>query len=161
LDCDIVDWVNRLETLGRALRNGQIRALAWQEGMNDLYHHVSINALLRCIDFQKIIDGPGFACDDQQTKFVGVQFRSDQGIPENRVVRTKIAKIKKGCSILPHGPLNMVSAFLTLSGEFHVTSGIVKLSEFDRKLGNTRIHHSLIVPQSGYWPEAENQPNLT
>ncbi len=66
MDFDIVDWVNRLETLGRALRNGQISALTWQEGMNDLYHHVSIDALLRCMAFQKIIDGPGFDCDDQQ-----------------------------------------------------------------------------------------------
>jgi len=39
--------------------------------------------------------------------------------------------------------------------------GIVKLSEFDQKLGNTRIHNSLIVQHSGYWPEVENQPNLT
>jgi len=29
--------------------------------------------------------------------------------------------------------------------------GIVKLSEFDRKLGKARIHNSLIVQHSGYW----------
>ncbi len=39
--------------------------------------------------------------------------------------------------------------------------GIVRLSEFDQNLGHTRIHHSLIVQQSYYWPKAENQPNLT
>jgi len=39
--------------------------------------------------------------------------------------------------------------------------GIVKLSEFNRKLGHTRIHHSLIIQHSGSWPEGENQPNLT
>ncbi len=39
--------------------------------------------------------------------------------------------------------------------------GIVRLSEFDRKLGHTRIHHSLIVQHSGSWPEVETQPNLT
>jgi len=38
--------------------------------------------------------------------------------------------------------------------------GIDKLSEFDQKLGNTRIHNSLIIQHSGYWPEVENQPNL-
>jgi len=46
-------------------------------------------------------------------------------------------------------------------GFFVVLDGIVKLSEFDQKLGNTRIHNSLIVQHSGYWPEVENQPNLT
>jgi len=35
--------------------------------------------------------------------------------------------------------------------------GIVKLSEFEQKLGNARIHNSLIVQHSGYWPEVENQ----
>jgi len=39
--------------------------------------------------------------------------------------------------------------------------GIVKLSEFEQKLGNTRIHNPLIVQHSGYWPEVENLPNLT
>jgi len=40
-------------------------------------------------------------------------------------------------------------------------SSIVKFSEFEQELGNTQIHNSLIVQQSGYWPEVENQPNLT
>jgi len=39
--------------------------------------------------------------------------------------------------------------------------GILKLSEFDQKLGNTGIHHSLIVQHSGYWAEGDKQPNLT
>ena len=39
--------------------------------------------------------------------------------------------------------------------------GIVKLSDFDRILDNTRIHNSLIVQYSGCRPEVENQPNLT
>jgi ubiquinone/menaquinone biosynthesis C-methylase UbiE len=40
-------------------------------------------------------------------------------------------------------------------------NGIAKLSEFEQKLGNIRIHNSLIVQHSGCWPEGENQPNLT
>jgi len=36
--------------------------------------------------------------------------------------------------------------------------GIVKLSEFGKKLGKTRIDNSLIVQHSGYRPEVENQP---
>ncbi len=39
--------------------------------------------------------------------------------------------------------------------------GIVKLSPTGQKLGHTRIHNALIVQHSGYWPEVENQPNLT
>jgi len=39
--------------------------------------------------------------------------------------------------------------------------GIIKLREFDRKFGHTRIHHSLSVQHSGSWPEVENQSDLT
>ena len=39
--------------------------------------------------------------------------------------------------------------------------GIVKLSEFDQKIGNPRIHNALIIQHSGYRPEVKNQPNLT
>ena len=39
--------------------------------------------------------------------------------------------------------------------------GIVKLSEFDQNLGNTRIHNSLNFRHLGYRSKVENQPNLT
>ena len=39
-----------------------------------------------------------------------------------------------------------------------VLVGIVKLSEFDQKLGNTRIHNSLIVQHSYYWPRQKISP---
>jgi|GEM_PF-2713841 len=42
-----------------------------------------------------------------------------------------------------------------------VQVGIVKLSEFEQNLGNTRIHKSLIVQYSGYRPKVGNHPNLT
>ena len=41
------------------------------------------------------------------------------------------------------------------------SESIVKLSEFEQKLGNTRNHNSLIVQHSGSWPEVEKQSNLT
>jgi len=40
-------------------------------------------------------------------------------------------------------------------------AGIVKVREFDQKLGQTRIPHSLIVQHAGYGPEGETQPTLT
>ena len=38
--------------------------------------------------------------------------------------------------------------------------GIVKLSEFDKIVGHTQIHHALMVQHSDYWLEAENQPTV-
>jgi hypothetical protein len=43
---------------------------------------------------------------------------------------------------------------------FRSFEGIVKLSEFEQKLGNTRIHNPLIIQHSGCWPEVENQPTF-
>jgi quercetin dioxygenase-like cupin family protein len=53
---------------------------------------------------------------------VGVKKRrSVEGVPEeSRLLITKIAHIKKGRSIPPHGHSNMVSAFLCISGRFDV-----------------------------------------
>jgi hypothetical protein len=44
---------------------------------------------------------------------------------------------------------------------FRSFEGIVKLSEFEQKLGNTRIHNPLIIQYSGCWPEVANQPTMT
>ena len=42
------------------------------------------------------------------------------GKEPKRTILTKIAHVRKGGGIPPHGHSNMVSAFLHLSGEFHV-----------------------------------------
>ena len=65
--------------------------------------------------------------------------------------------------MLCHPPLNVRcdTGVQSIVGTLYNIDGIVKLSEFDQKLGNPRIHNSLIVQYSGYWPEVENQSNLT
>ncbi len=56
----------------------------------------------------------------------------------------------------------MIKLFLKEEdGATGIEYGIVKLSEFDQKFGNTRLHNSLIIQDSGSWPEGENQPNST
>ncbi len=51
------------------------------------------------------------------------------------------------------------NAFVMVS--IKLFQGIVKLSEFDQKLGKARIHNSLIVQHSCYRSEVENRPNST
>jgi len=50
---------------------------------------------------------------------------------------------------------------MVTSGDLVHILGIVKLSEFDQKLGKARIHNSLIVQHSCYRSEVENRPNST
>ena len=72
-------------------------------------------------------------------------------------------KLERGASIgiLPlislHFPFHAMLAHISLHNTLF---GIVKLSEIEQKLGNTRIHNSLIVQHSGSWLAVENQPNL-
>jgi len=117
---EIGEWMKNLDSLGRALLNGQINALAWQDGMDDLYGNIDIDTLLQSIDFDHVINNSTFDLVDQSRNFTHVHLLPNTGAPENLAVTTKVAKIGKGRSILPHGHLNMVSAFLTLSGTFHV-----------------------------------------
>ena len=48
---EIGEWVNNLDSLGRALLKGQINALAWQDRMDNLYGNIDIGTLLQSIDF--------------------------------------------------------------------------------------------------------------
>ncbi len=52
-------------------------------------------------------------------------------------------------------------ARLQVQHGFPIGKGIVKLSEFDQKLGKARIHNSLFVQHSCYRSEVENRPNST
>ncbi|MCZ6799625.1 MAG: hypothetical protein O7F12_03975 [Nitrospirae bacterium] len=153
---EIGEWVNNLDSLGRALLNGQINALAWQDGMGDLYGNFDIGTLLQSIDFYHVINNSAFDFVDQTRNFTPVQFLPNTSAPENLPVTTKVAKIGKGRSILPHGHLNMVSAFLTLSGEFHVR-------QYDRLHHDEKFFHLRLrsdhYSQPGQWNSHSDDKN--
>jgi len=72
-------------------------------------------------------------------------------------------EIRKICELLNESPefvnITIERKGGNLKGRYNL--GIVKLSELDQKLGNMRIHNSLIFQHSCYCPEVENQPNST
>lgn len=153
---DIREWTHRLDTLGRALLNDQITALAWLNGMDELYGSLDLDRLLKSIDFGQMINNSAFDYIEQGRKFTHVQFLPETGEPANMVVETKATKVPKGASILPHAHLNMVSAFLTLSGEFHVR-------QFDRLHHDENVFHirqtSDHLSQAGQWNSHSNDKN--
>jgi len=145
---DIRSWTHQLDSLGRDLLNGQITALAWQDGMDDLYRNIDPDTLLRSIDFDQATNNSAFDSINQSKNFTPVRFLPHTGAPEHMVVTTRLAKIRKGHSILPHGHLNMVSAFLTLSGEFHVRQyDRLHYDEYFFHIRQTSDHES----QPGQW----------
>ncbi len=153
---DIRSWIHQLDSLGRDLLNGQITALAWQDGMDDLYRNIDLGTLLRSIDFEPATKNSAFGSIDQSKNFIPVCFLPHIGAPEPMVVTTRLAKISKGSSILPHGHLNMVSAFLILSGAFHVR-------QYDRLHYDENFFHirqtSDHVSQPGQWNSHSDDKN--
>ena len=110
---DMEGWIVELDELGVQLREGDIEPRAWQEGMDRLYGAVDIPQLLGAIDFEEL---------SSQIRFQGRLGEASLPVQVNGSrlhLHTKIFQVKKGRSIIPHGHSNMVSAFLTISGEFH------------------------------------------
>lgn len=122
-------WLTDLCALGRQLCDDGISQRQWQAGMDELYGRVSLEDLLQFIDFEKVsremssrdLGSRGEIFD---TLFVGSPDDDNtpgtSGPEPGRRLISKIAHVRKGRSIPPHGHGNMVSAFLNISGEFHV-----------------------------------------
>ena len=129
-------WFARYYRLGRDLAAHTITQEAWQHGMDGLFGSYSSADLMARIDFGQLSrklkesEKKGrreifstILIDDQPAE------NTDAKEPKQKII-TKIAYIEKGGSIPPHGHNNMVSAFLHLSGEFHVRQ-FNKLGEDD------------------------------
>ncbi len=119
-------WFQDYRKLGEQLARGVIRQDAWQDGMARLYQAVSIPALMERIDYKRLVDKiSGSDLGNRGEVFHTLMMSGDgsevgSGPEPPKVLITKLAFIKKGRSVPPHGHSNMVSAFLNISGEFHV-----------------------------------------
>lgn len=119
------EWIKRLYLNARRLENGRITGLQWQEAMDLIYAGAPIADLRQRLDFtsvkKQILDQiPA----DRGELFHRVQLtptsEATAGAEPRLALITKVAHIKRGRSIPPHGHSNMASAFLCLSGEFAV-----------------------------------------
>ncbi|REJ69720.1 MAG: hypothetical protein DWQ31_03730 [Planctomycetota bacterium] len=119
-------WVARLDNISRQLAAGKISGLQWQEALDEIYGSAPLPELLKTIDFNRLSDqlasrGLGTRGEIFHDIAVGPIPARDRtsGKPHETAI-VKIAHVKKGRSIPPHGHSNMVSAFLCVSGEFEV-----------------------------------------
>jgi hypothetical protein len=117
-------WKTRLGEVAKQLGSGKITALQWQEEMDRIYAGTPITDLLKLIKFDDLKQSM-LASD---LKGRGELFR-DIPIPgvvpavnhePDKVLISKLAYVEKGQHIPPHGHGNMASAFLCVSGDFHV-----------------------------------------
>lgn len=122
----MAEWLRKLHANASALSGRQISSLQWQEAMDQIYAGTPLEALRSRLAFnalrRQIIERiPA----DRGELFHRVMLPgSDQsgavGAEPPRMLITKVAYIRKGRSIPPHGHSNMASAFLCISGEFAV-----------------------------------------
>lgn len=126
-DDELARWIQELQRNASRLRGHQISPLQWQEAMGSIYASTPLEGLRKHMDFESLSKNilenmPAdrnelFHRIELQSPRIGSQ--ADQPDPR-QVLITKVAGIRKGHSVPPHGHSNMVSAFLCLSGEFEV-----------------------------------------
>ena len=123
---DMTAWLDGLYRNAAKLRRREISSLQWQEMMDELYGDVPLQGLLQRLDFatlqKQILDQIGAERGELFHRVVlpGSETGTSESGEPQRVLITKVAHIKKGRSIPPHGHSNMTSAFLCISGEFAV-----------------------------------------
>ncbi|QDU80140.1 hypothetical protein Pla110_18630 [Polystyrenella longa] len=126
-ELDISDWIEKLHTNSVNLGSHQVSALHWQEAMDQIYAGVPMNQLKQRLDFESlrktILDqmpaDRGELFHRVELQATASQESTDTKEPRRALI-TKVAHVRKGSSIPPHGHSNMVSAFLCVSGEFEV-----------------------------------------
>lgn len=123
LTADLEPWIENLYGAAESLRKGYTSEAAWLATMDRLYGEVNLPALLANLDFDRIREQ--LNRDPSSEIFVGAQFRGENSDemeqepqPGQLHLINKIAHVKKGKCIPPHGHSNMVSAFLVVSGSF-------------------------------------------
>lgn len=120
----IDSWKRRLASAAGELGGGRMTALQWQEEMDRILAGTPLEDLLRLVRFNDLRE----SILRQDVGSRGEYFRTialpdvsgDDLRPADRTLITKIAHVKKGRHVPPHGHGNMVSAFLCISGEFDV-----------------------------------------
>ena len=114
-------WLAQLLRTGETLKKGEITTEQWQAKMDFLYGSVTIDELRAHIDFDRLAANFDFAHGEKM-----IELDPLSGIPlvdppsgRDRVM-TKLAGVRRGKNVPPHGHENMTSAFLVLNGEFHL-----------------------------------------
>lgn len=124
---DVSKWLDQLYDNASRLEKRKISGLQWQEVMDQIYGSTPLEHLKKKIDFEglkktiidKIPSYRGELFYDIDLPGSGVSVVPGEPEP-HRVLICKVAYVRKGRSIPPHGHSNMSSAFLCLSGEFEV-----------------------------------------
>jgi hypothetical protein len=129
-------WYDVLVSNSQSLKQGRISSLQWQQLIGKAYDRAPLLSLRDALDFGNLKEEIIRSVPADKSEFfkevkLKTNFHIHQG--ERQKLITKVAHVKKGECIPPHGHSNMASAFLVLSGEFDVKQ-FDKLEDRDNHL---------------------------
>ncbi len=110
-------WLADLNQLGNDVKGSKLEQVAWQKKVEELFAQCNLPELLKFIDFDKLTANLKFR--DQGEVSLHAKFPAVEGLPTNLVFGHQIFALKKDRSVVPHGHVNMATAFLILKGDFH------------------------------------------
>lgn len=117
-------WFVEYTKIGDRLREAPECQTQWQWEIDQHFARLSIPKLLQYVDFHKLAAQMTKDIGTASELFLPVTINGIRGPitgPEPaKVLIAKLAHVRKGRAIAPHGHTNMVSAFLTISGRFHI-----------------------------------------
>lgn len=109
-------WLAELNQLGQDLKGQKLEQVAWQTKVEELFAKCDLPDLLKFIDFEKLTTGLKFR--EQGELSLRARFPAVEGLPTDLVFGHQIFALRKGHSVVPHGHVNMATAFLILKGKF-------------------------------------------
>ena len=114
------DWFSELHRIGEGLEKQSNKALLWQADMSKHYAKAPIAEIIKSIDLDKIRRKMDYSKKGECFIRIPMGFNSEDLSHEKRQVVVKVAGVKKGGAVPPHGHENMVSAFMVLDGKLRV-----------------------------------------
>jgi hypothetical protein len=108
-------WLADVNQLGQDLKDQKLKAVAWQQKIEELFAQVDLPDLLRMIDFDRLT--ANLELKDNGARSLRFSFQEIDGVPTRLVFGKQIFALKKGRSVVPHGHNNMATAFLILGGQ--------------------------------------------
>jgi hypothetical protein len=108
------DWFKELVAISGDVRDHKVKDVAFQQSLEELYRRVDLPALLKTLDFERIVKGINYPAHGAVS--LPVDFKNVSGLPTKLVFGRQIFALQKGRSVIPHGHDNMATGFLILDG---------------------------------------------
>lgn len=112
----VVDaWLEELNAISRDVGDHKTKDVEFTRSLEGLYRRVDLDALLKTLDFDRIVQGLSYPA--MGAKSLPVDFKNVSGLPTSLVFGRQIFAMRPGRSVVPHGHDNMATGFLVLKGD--------------------------------------------